>query len=151
MKLKVVMTKKLNRRQVSNLLLKHREKVSIKAIKEHKDIPYFEDSDEPMIWHNEYSGNQSLRINKAGLYELKTMFKIYPIPLKPGFQVKNVHIKYLEEELSYPYYLDIKKLVLFNGKDVLDIKLHDGDLDSWARARWVNDKYQEPPELPENS
>ena len=62
------MTKKLNRRQVSNLLLKHREKVSIKAIKEHMDIPYFEDSDEPMIWHNEYSGNQSLRINKAGLY-----------------------------------------------------------------------------------
>ena len=77
--------------------------------------------------------------------------KIYPIPLKNGFQVKNVHIKYLELELIYPYYLDNKMLILFSPKDVLEIKLHDGDLDSWTRSRWINDKYQEPPELPEDS
>lgn len=149
--MKVVMTKKLKRSQVNKLLQSQRQKVVMTAIRSNQDIPYFEDPELPMIWHNEYSGKESLRLNKSGLYELKAMFKMYPVPLKPGFQVKNVHIKYLEEELTYPYYLDNKKLVLFNAKDVLDFKLHDGDLDSWARTRWVNDKYQEPPTLPENS
>jgi hypothetical protein len=38
---------------------------------------------------------------------------------------------------------------LFNGKDSLDIKLQDGDLDKWARARYIDENYQEPPSLPE--
>ena len=54
----------------------------------------------PAIWHNEYSAKESLRLSKVGMMELKTSFKIYPIPMKPGFQVKNVHIKYLEEVLE---------------------------------------------------
>ena len=140
---------KVTRNQVNNLLQTHREKTTLSAIKEHKDIPYYEDSDIPMVWHNQYSSRNSLRLNKAGLFELKTFFKCFPIPLKKGFQVKNVHIKYLERDLVYPYYLDSKQLVLFNGKDVLDIKLHDGDLDAWARARYMDENYQEPPTLPE--
>ena len=47
--------------------------------------------------------------------------------------------------------LDNKMLVLFSGKDALEIKLQDGDLDTWARARWINQRYQEPPKLPEDS
>ncbi len=140
---------KVTRNQVNNLLQTHREKTTLSAIKKHQDIPYYEDSDIPMVWHNQYSSRNSLRLNKAGLFELKTLFKCFPIPLKKGFQVKNVHIKYLERDLVYPYYLDNKQLVLFNGKDVLDIKLHDGDLDAWARARYMDENYQEPPTLPE--
>lgn len=103
----------------------------------------------PAIWHNEYSAKESLRLSKVGMMELKTSFKIYPIPMKPGFQVKNVHIKYLEEELIAPYYLDGKALVLFSPRDAMELKLTEGDLDSWSRARWINDKYQEPPKLPD--
>lgn len=140
---------KLNRQTVINLLLKQRNSIVDSAIKEHQDIPYYSDSEAPLIWHNEYNARNSLRLNKAGLYELKLMFKTYAIPLKQGFQVKNVHIKYLERELNYPYYLDNKQLILFNGKDSLDIKLQDGDLDKWARARYIDENYQEPPSLPE--
>ena len=103
----------------------------------------------PAIWHNEYSSKESLRLSKVGMMELKSSFKIYPIPMKPGFQVKNVHVKYLEEELIAPYYLDTKALVLFSPRDAMELKLTEGDLDSWCRARWINDKYQEPPKLPD--
>ncbi len=142
------MTKKLSRAKVLYLLQLNREKQTTSAIKKQQDIPYF-DGSSGLIWHNEYSAKDSLRINKSGLFVLKDCFKRYPVPLKPGFQVKNVHIKYLEEELKFPYYLDNKSLVLFSGQDAMEIKLHDGDLDVWARSRWVNDRYQEPPQLPE--
>jgi len=41
--------------------------------------------------------------------------------MKPGFQVKNVHIKYLEEEILAPYYLDSKALVLFSPRDAMEL------------------------------
>jgi hypothetical protein len=142
------MANKLSRNQVLHLVTKAHNNLTNQAIRKGKDIPYFEGTS-LMIWHNEYSAKDSLRINKSGLFVLKDCFKRYPVPLKPGFQVKNVHIKYLEEELKFPYYLDNKSLVLFSGQDAIEIKLHDGDLDVWARSRWVNDRYQEPPQLPE--
>jgi len=125
---------KLTRKQVVNLLLSKNSTLT---------------ENTTILWNNEYSPTDSLRLSKSGLYDLKTHFKCFPIPLKKGFQVKNVHIKYLERDLIYPYYLDNKQLILFNGKDVLDIKLHDGDLDAWARARYMDENYQEPPQLPE--
>ena len=76
------MTIKITRNQVSNILQKQREKSTFSAIKSGKDIPYYEDSDIPMIWHNQYSAKDSLRLNKSGLFELKTAFKSFPIPLK---------------------------------------------------------------------
>ena len=142
------MENKLSRKQVIDLVLKAQSNLTNNAIRKGQDIPYFEGSN-LMLWHNEYSARESLRINKSGLFVLKDCFKRYAIPLKPGFQVKNVHIKYIEQELIFPYYLDNKSLVLFSGKDAMEIRLHDGDLDNWARSRWVNDRYQEPPELPQ--
>tara|TARA_Y100001970_G_C13740744_1_gene606058 strand:+ start:180 stop:620 length:441 start_codon:yes stop_codon:yes gene_type:complete len=143
------MTKKLSRKKVLNLLNSQRHDGIYGAIKSGKDIPYYETSDDLNIWHNEHSSKDSLRISKRGLFEIKTLFKIFPIPMPKGFQVKNVHIKYLEQDVAFPYYLDNKMLILFSPKDALEIKLHNGDLDSWARSRWVNDRYQEPPQLPE--
>lgn len=125
---------KLTRKQVVNLLLSKNSTLT---------------ENTAILWNNEYSPTDSLRLSKSGLYDLKNHFKSFLIPLKKGFQVKNVHIKYLERDLIYPYYLDNKQLILFNGKDVLDIKLHDGDLDAWARARYMDENYQEPPTLPE--
>ncbi len=142
------MENKLSRQQVLNLLQISQEKQTNSAIRKQQDIPFF-DGTSGLIWHNEYSAKDSLRISKKGLWELKGCFKLFPIPLKPGFQVKNVHIKYLEQDLYFPYYLDNKMLILFSPKDAMEIKLHDGDLDAWARPRWVNDRYQEPPNLPE--
>jgi len=140
------MTKKLSRHQVISLLSKHQTK-------QFKDstVTYPDSNKNSMVWHNEYSARGSLRISKSGLWELKTCFKMFPIPMKPGFQVKNVHVKCLEDELIFPYFLDNKMLVLFSGKDALEIKLQDGDLDTWARARWINQRFQEPPKLPEDS
>ena len=143
------MTKKLSRAKVLELLQINQGKQTITAIKKKQDIPHFGGDVIGLIWHNEYSALDSLRISKKGLYELKGCFKLFPIPLKPGFQIKNVHTKYLEQDLIFPYYLDNKMLVLFSPKDAMEIKLHDGDLDAWARSRWVNDRYQEPPNLPE--
>tara|TARA_X000000950_G_scaffold16656_1_gene18109 strand:+ start:2958 stop:3380 length:423 start_codon:yes stop_codon:yes gene_type:complete len=140
------MTKKLSRTQVINLLSKHQTKQLPDTT-----VDYPDSDKNSMVWHNEYSARGSLRVSKSGLWELKCCFKIYPIPMKPGFQVKNVHVKCLEDELVFPYYLDNKMLVLFSGKDALEIKLQDGDLDTWARARWINQRYQEPPKLPEDS
>lgn len=145
------MTKKLSRKKILSLLKNHRNKNVYGAIKDGKDIPYYETSEDVNIWHNEYSAKDSLRISKRGLWELKTLFKVFPIPMPKGFQVKNVHVKCLEDEIVFPYYLDNKMLVLFSGKDALEIKLQDGDLDTWARSRWVNQRYQEPPKLPEDS
>lgn len=129
------MTKKITRHQIESLI-KSRVDVAV---------------DLPSIWHNENIYSKSLRLSKSGIMLLKNIFKMYPILLKPGFQVKNVHIKYIEQDIDYPYYLDSKKLVLFHDKSVLEIKLHDGDLDSWARTRWIEDRYNEPPVLPEES
>ncbi len=143
------MTKKLSRTKILNLLNDRRHDGIYGAIKSGRDIPYYETSEDTNIWHNEYSSKDSLRISKKGLFELKTLFKIFPIPMPKGFQVKNVHVKYLEQDLTFPYYLDNKMLILFSSHDALEIKLHDGDLDSWTRSRWVNDRYQEPPQLPE--
>ena len=140
------MTKKLSRTQIINLLSKHQTKQLPDTT-----VDYPDSDKNSMVWHNEYSARGSLRVSKSGLWELKCCFKIYPIPMKPGFQVKNVHVKCLEDELVFPYYLDNKMLVLFSGKDALEIKLQDGDLDTWARARWINQRYQEPPKLPEDS
>ena len=145
------MTKKLSRKKILSLLKNHRNKNVCGAIKDGKDIPYYETSEDVNIWHNEYSAKDSLRISKRGLWELKTLFKVFPIPMPKGFQVKNVHVKCLEDEIVFPYYPDNKMLVLFSGKDALEIKLQDGDLDTWARSRWINQRYQEPPKLPEDS
>ncbi len=143
------MTKKLSREKVLNLLNSRRHDGLYDAIKAGQDIPYYETADDLNVWHNEQGSKHSLRISKRGLFELKTLFKIFPIPMPKGFQVKNVHTKYLEQDLIFPYYLDNKMLILFSSQDALEIKLHDGDLDSWARSRWVNDRYQEPPQLPD--
>jgi predicted molibdopterin-dependent oxidoreductase YjgC len=142
---------KVSRAKVLNLLSNQRHKETYEAIKGYKDIPYYDDANAPAIWHNEYSTKESLRINKQGLHELKTCFKLYPIPLKNGFQVKNLHVKYLERDMLFPWYLDNKKLVLFSQRDAMELKLQDGDLDAWARSRWVNESYQEPPALPDEN
>ena len=82
------MTKKLSRTKILNLLNDRRHDGIYGAIKSGRDIPYYETSEDTNIWHNEYSSKDSLRISKKGLFELKTLFKIFPIPMPKGFQVK---------------------------------------------------------------
>jgi len=140
------MTTKLTRNKVVKLLSQHETKQLGDST-----VTYSDADTNPMIWQNEFSATGSLRLNKSGLNELKNCFKLWPIPLKAGFQVKNLHVKYLERDLIYPWYLDNKKLILFSQYDAMEIKLQAGDLDAWARARWVNDRYNEPPALPEEN
>ncbi len=74
------MENKLSRQQVLNLLQISQEKQTNSAIRKQQDIPFF-DGTSGLIWHNEYSAKDSLRISKKGLWELKGCFKLFPIPL----------------------------------------------------------------------
>ena len=98
------------------------------------------------IYQVKVSNSTSLRLNNTGLQILKQFFKIYPIPFAHDFKLKSMHIFYLDKELLYPYYASNAKLVLFDKRDAFEFKLSSGDMDIWAKSRYVSDHEKMPKE-----
>jgi len=86
----------------------------------------------------------SLRVSKIGLQILEEHFPSYVIKIKQPFTVKAIHIHNLEREMLLPYYIDNKKIVVFNEKDAVDLKLIDGDVELWSRNFSINNQDYSP-------
>jgi len=86
----------------------------------------------------------SLRLSKIGLQILEEHFPSYVIKIKQPFTVKAIHIHNLEREMLLPYYIDNKKIVVFNEKDAVDLKLIDGDVELWSRNFSINNQDYSP-------
>lgn len=86
----------------------------------------------------------SLRLSKIGLQVLEEHFPSYVIKIKQPFTVKAIHIHNLEREMLLPYYIDNKKIVVFNEKDAVDLKLIDGDVELWSRNFSINNQDYSP-------
>ncbi len=87
---------------------------------------------------------QSLRLTKMGVQILEEHFPSYVIKIKQPFTVKAIHIHNLEREMLLPYYIDNKKIVVFNEKDAVDLKLIDGDVELWSRNFSINNQDYSP-------
>ena len=87
---------------------------------------------------------QSLRLTKMGVQVLEEHFPSYVIKIKQPFTVKAIHIHNLEREMLLPYYIDNKKIVVFNEKDAVDLKLIDGDVELWSRNFSINNQDYSP-------
>ena len=90
------------------------------------------------------SFEQSLRLTKMGVNVLEEHFPSYVIKIKQPFTVKAIHIHNLEREMLLPYYIDNKKIVVFNEKDAVDLKLIDGDVELWSRNFSINNQDYSP-------
>jgi hypothetical protein len=90
------------------------------------------------------SFEQSLRLTKMGVQVLEEHFPSYVIKIKQPFTVKAIHIHNLEREMLLPYYIDNKKIVVFNEKDAVDLKLIDGDVELWSRNFSINNQDYSP-------
>ncbi len=88
--------------------------------------------------------DNSLRLTKIGVQILEQHFPSYIIKTKQPFSVKSIHIYNLEKEMLLPYYIDNKKIVVFNEKDAVDLKLIDGDVELWSRNITVNTQNYSP-------
>ncbi len=86
----------------------------------------------------------SLRVSKIGLQILEEHFPSNVIKIKQPFTVKAIHIHNLEREMLLPYYIDNKKIVVFNEKDAVDLKLIDGDVELWSRNFSINNQDYSP-------
>ena len=84
--------------------------------------------------------DNSLRLTKIGVQILEQHFPSYVIKIKQPFSVKSIHVYNLEKEMLLPYYIDNKKIVVFNEKDAVDLKLIDGDVELWSRNVTVNNQ-----------
>ena len=90
------------------------------------------------------SFEQSLRLTKIGVQVLEQHFPSYVIKIKQPFSVKAIHVHNLEREMLLPYYIDNKKIIVFNEKDAVDLKLIDGDVELWSRNVTVNNQDYSP-------
>tara|TARA_Y100001938_G_C7786895_1_gene280638 strand:- start:51 stop:440 length:390 start_codon:yes stop_codon:yes gene_type:complete len=90
------------------------------------------------------SFDNSLRLTKIGVQVLEEHFPSYVIKVKQPFSVKAIHIHNLEREMLLPYYIDNKKIVVFNEKDAVDLKLIDGDVELWSRNFSINNQDYSP-------
>lgn len=88
--------------------------------------------------------DSSLRLSKIGIQILEEHFPSYVIKIKQPFTVKAIHIHNLEREMLLPYYIDNKKIVVFNEKDAVDLKLIDGDVELWSRNFSINNQDYSP-------
>lgn len=86
----------------------------------------------------------SLRLTKIGVRILEEHFPSYVIKIKQPFTVKSIHIHNLEREMLLPYYIDNKKIVVFNEKDAVDLKIIDGDVELWSRNFSINNQDYSP-------
>ncbi len=86
----------------------------------------------------------SLRVSKIGLQIIEEHLPSYVIKIKQPFTVKAIHIHNLEREMLLPYYIDNKKIVVFNEKDAVDLKLIDGDVELWSRNFSINNQDYSP-------
>ena len=86
----------------------------------------------------------SLRLTKIGVRILEEHFPSYVIKIKQPFTVKSINIHKLEREMLLPYYIDNKKIVVFNEKDAVDLKIIDGDVELWSRNFSINNQDYSP-------
>jgi hypothetical protein len=86
----------------------------------------------------------SLRLTRIGVRILEEHFPSYVIKIKQPFTVKSIHIHNLEREMLLPYYIDNKKIVVFNEKDAVDLKIIDGDVELWSRNFSINNQDYSP-------
>jgi len=41
----------------------------------------------------------------------------------------------LDKHLFWPYYLTKREITMFGATDVFDLKLYDGDINAWCKAK----------------
>lgn len=82
------------------------------------------------IFYNQRT--KGLRLSKIGLDLLKYDFDTYTFAIPKEVKVSLKHIKLLEENLQWPYYISQKQLVLLNEEDAVIFKLVDG------YENWIN-------------
>ena len=92
-----------------------------------------------------------LRLTSEGYNWLKKQYEVYEVKLNKKSLVSK-HVLYLDKYLEFPYYV-VKtpkppktwqakvlpkqnvKLLLFAGKDTIELKLLEGDIDQWVENR----------------
>lgn len=79
---------------------------------------------------NKISG---LRMTKLGFSLLKGKYDCYPFVIGEEGIHKNLLIQ-LHKNMSWPYYIDKKKLVMFSGDDAMWMKLYGNDIDKFTKS-----------------
>jgi hypothetical protein len=92
-----------------------------------------------------------LRLTKEGYSWLKNHYEVYEVKLNKK-RLVGKHILYLDKYLEFPYYIveapktpktwsakvlpkQNVKLLLFAGKDTIELKLLEGNIDKWVENR----------------
>jgi len=74
-----------------------------------------------------------LRMTKLGFSLLKSKYDSYPFVIGEEGIHKNLLIQ-LHKHMSWPYYIDKKKLVMFSGDDAMWMKMYGNDIDKFTNS-----------------
>jgi len=94
-----------------------------------------------------YRNNEGLQLTNRGLFYMEKVFTSYTI--NSSIQLRPLHKLTLDKEMEWPYHiLPIQthktittdetcrtRITLFNEYDYLELKMYDGDIDRWVKAR----------------
>lgn len=118
------------------------------------EIPDCESLSVDTVFAN-YRNNKGLQLTDDGLYSMRKLFTAYTININSEFILKTRHRLVLDKHMEYPYHIAIKKskptfsrsanfsdqafakktITLFSELDYLELKMYDGDLDAWCKAK----------------
>lgn len=88
--------------------------------------------DQPMTFFGVFKNSKGTRFTGLG-YELAGfLWKSYTIKLPDNYRILNKTLLMLDSNLTWPYYLSKRKLVLFSEMDAFEFSLYQGDINLWA-------------------
>tara|TARA_B000000565_G_scaffold26681_1_gene18164 strand:+ start:35 stop:418 length:384 start_codon:yes stop_codon:yes gene_type:complete len=106
-------------------------------IKVLEDIRVLEDFIEPpkprLIFDNYRPNGTGLRLTPYGNKVCKRLYDSSTIKIKE--EVKGKNLIMLDKHLFWPYYLTKREITMFGATDVFDLKLYDGDINAWCKAK----------------
>lgn len=84
-----------------------------------------------------YKPHTGTRFTADGFKQAIVLYQAYPIELDKTkrYDHNPTVLIALDQTLTWPYYIDARRLVVFNEQDAFIFGLYGGDLLTWARAQ----------------
>ena len=83
------------------------------------------------IMHRMFFNHRSergVRLSNHGLQIMQNYFRSYTIAVPADEEIKPLHLVFLDERVSLPYYFDAERIVVFDDELAVKLRLVDGRL-----------------------
>jgi hypothetical protein len=86
----------------------------------------------PLTFFSIFKNPKGTRFTYTGFTLAKSKWTVYTIKLPVKYKILTKTLLLLDERMSWPYYLDKTKLVLFDEMDAFEFSLYQGDINLWS-------------------